>query len=128
MQRADIVDTGQLLETILEGIHRKKGSDIVKLDLTLLENTFCQYFVICHGNSNVQVGAIAEAVEEKVREDHKMKTWHREGLENAQWVLLDYGDIIVHIFQKEYRDFYNLEELWADAKVEYVEENGLGVK
>jgi ribosome-associated protein len=128
MQRVDIDDNEQLLEAILEGIHRKKGIDIVKLDLTVLENTFCQFFIICHGNSNVQVGAIAESVEERVKEELKQKPWHREGLENAHWVLLDYGDIIVHIFLKEYRDFYNLEELWADAKVEHVEENGLGVK
>jgi len=128
MQRTDIVDTEHLLEAILEGIQRKKGNDIVRMDLTVLENTFCQFFVICHGNTNVQVSAIAESIEEKVKEDLQLKAWHREGLENAQWVLLDYGDILVHIFQKEFREFYNLEELWADANVEYIEEKGLGVK
>jgi len=128
MQKTEIVDTELLLETIVQGIQNKKGSDIVTVDLTVLENSFCQFFVICHGNSNIQVSAIAESVEERVREDLQEKVWHREGLENAQWVLLDYGDVVVHIFQKEFRDFYNLEELWADANIAHVEENGLGGK
>ncbi len=128
MQKTEIVDTELLLETIVQGIQNKKGSDIVTVDLTVLENSFCQFFVICHGNSNIQVSAIAESVEERVREDLQEKVWHREGLENAQWVLLDYGDVVVHIFQKEFRDFYNLEELWADANIKRIEENGLGGK
>jgi len=128
MQKTEIVDTERLIETIVQGIQKKKGSDIVTVDLTVLENSFCQFFVICHGNSNIQVSAIAESVEERVREDLREKVWHREGMENAQWVLLDYGDVVVHIFQKEFRDFYNLEELWADANIAYVEENGLGGK
>lgn len=128
MQKTGIADTERLLETILKGIQNKKGSAIVTVDLTVLENSFCQFFVICHGNSNIQVNAIAESVEERVREDLREKVWHREGLENAQWVLLDYGDVVVHIFQKEYRDFYNLEDLWADASIAYVEENGIGRK
>ncbi len=128
MQKTEIVDTERLIETIVQGIQNKKGSDIVTVDLTVLENSFCQFFVICHGNSNIQVSAIAESVEERVREDLGEKVWHREGMENAQWVLLDYGDVVVHIFQKEFRDFYNLEELWADANIAHVEENGLGGK
>jgi ribosome-associated protein len=128
MQKTEIADTERLLETIVQGIQNKKGSDIVTVDLTVLENSFCQSFVICHGNSNIQVSAIAESVEERVREDLREKVWHREGMENAQWVLLDYGDVVVHIFQKEFRDFYNLEELWADADIAHVEENGLGGK
>lgn len=128
MQRTDIVDTERLLETILEGIQNKKGNDIVKVDLTVLENTFCQYFVICHGNSNIQVSAIAESVEVIVKKNLQERVWHREGLENAHWVLLDYGDIVVHIFQEEFREFYNLEELWGDAKIEYIDEKGLGEK
>ena len=128
MQKTGIADTERLLETIVNGIQNKKGSAIATVDLTVLENSFCQFFVICHGNSNIQVNAIAESVEERVREDLREKVWHREGLENAQWVLLDYGDVVVHIFQKEYRDFYNLEDLWADANISYVEENGIGGK
>ena len=128
MRKTDIADNEHLLAVILEGIQQKKGYDIVKVDLTVLENTFCQFFVICHGNTNVQVGAIAESVEERVREVFQLKPWHREGFENAQWVLLDYGDIVVHIFQKEYRDFYNLEELWADANVEKIVEKDIRVR
>ncbi len=128
MQKTEIIDTERLLETIVEGIQNKKGNNIITVDLTVLENSFCQFFVICHGNSNIQVSAIAESVEERVREDLRVKVWHREGLENAQWVLLDYGDVVVHIFQQEFREFYNLEELWADANIAYIEENGLGGK
>ena len=128
MQKTEIADTESLLETIVKGIQNKKGNDIVAVDLTVLENSFCQFFVICHGNSNIQVSAIAESIEERVREDLREKVWHREGLENAQWVLLDYGDVVVHIFQKEFRDFYNLEELWADANITHIDENGLGGK
>jgi ribosome-associated protein len=77
----------------------------------------CKYFVICHGDSNTQVSALADSVIKTVRVETGEKVWHKEGLNNATWVLLDYSDVVIHIFQKEYRDFYKLEELWADAKL-----------
>jgi len=122
------VDNESLVKGIVQGIQKKKGNEIVKVDLTELENAFCRFFIICHGNSSRQVSAIAESVEETVKNNLAEKVWHREGIENAHWVLLDYGDIVVHIFQKEFRDFYNLEELWADAKLDYIEEIDIGVK
>ncbi|MFO7940654.1 MAG: ribosome silencing factor [Bacteroidales bacterium] len=105
----------KLVEAIVEGIHRVKGQDVVSLQMNDLEHAFCDYFVICHGNSNTQVDAIADSVQETVRKEVQQKPWHKEGLNNSQWILLDYGDVLVHIFQKEDRNFYKLEDLWADA-------------
>jgi len=109
--------TEELVDAIIEGIHKKKGKDPVSLDLSNIENTFCSNFIVCHGDSNTHVEALADAVEENARKTLGLKAWHKEGLQNATWVLLDYAEVIVHIFQQEYRNFYNLEDLWADAKL-----------
>lgn len=109
-------NTKEIVNAAIEGILKIKGKDTVSLDLTKIENSVCKYFIICHGDSNTQVDALADSVIETVREETGEKVWHKEGLKNATWVLLDYSDVVVHIFQKEYRDFYKLEELWADAK------------
>ncbi len=110
-------NTEEIVKAAVEGILKKKGKDAVSLDLTEIENSVCKYFVICHGDSNTQVEALADSVLETVKEETGEKAWHKEGLNNATWVLLDYSDVVVHIFQKEYRDFYKIEELWADAKL-----------
>ena len=109
--------TKQLVQVITEGIQEKKGSDIVIVDLTKMESTICKYFIICQGNSPAQVEAITESVGDMARERLKEKPTHVVGLENAQWVAMDYTDVLVHIFLPEARDFYNLEELWQDAPV-----------
>lgn len=109
-------DTKELIDNIISTIQDIKGEDIVILDLSEIENTFCKYFVICTGNSNTHVSSIAALIERKVKENLHTRPWHVEGTENAQWVLMDYTDTIVHIFQKEYRSFYDLESLWGDAK------------
>ena len=101
----------------------KKGQEIVDLDLTKVDNSICDHFVICHANSNTQVNAIADSVEKKVKENLDQKVNHREGMENALWVLLDYNDIIVHIFQEQTRNYYRLEELWGDAKISKIDDN-----
>ncbi|MCU4173770.1 ribosome silencing factor [Carboxylicivirga sp. N1Y90] len=106
----------QLVETIVEGIQEKKGTDIAILDLTELDNTICQYFVICNGDSNTQVDAVANSVIDYVNKNIGDKPNHSEGFSNAEWILLDYFDVVVHVFQREQRSFYNLEGLWADAK------------
>ena len=110
-------NTKEIVNAAIEGILKKKGKVPVSLDLTEIENSVCKYFIICHGDSNTQVEAIADSVLEVVKEETGEKAWHKEGLNTATWVLLDYSDVVVHIFQKEYRDFYKLEELWADAKL-----------
>lgn len=112
-----------LLDNIIEGILEKKGQKIIDIDLAKVENSICDHFVICHANSNTQVNAIADSVEKKVKQNLNQKVNHREGMENAMWVLLDYNDIIVHIFQEEFRNYYRLEELWGDAHITQIDKN-----
>ncbi len=106
-----------LLNNIVEGIMEKKGHEIIDLDLRKVQNAICDHFIICHGDSNTQVNAIADSIEDRVQKNLNQRASHKEGLENAIWVLLDYYDIVVHVFQKEYRDYYRLEELWGDALI-----------
>ena len=113
--------TSKLLNSIIEGIEEKKGIDIVKIDLTKIDYSECKYFVICHGNSTVQAESIAQSVEETVEKETGETAWHKDGYKNAIWILLDYGDIMVHVFQKDARTFYDIENLWADAKIEKIE-------
>jgi ribosome-associated protein len=110
--------------TIIDCIQEKKGSGIVQINLTKIDNSVCEYFIVAHADSNTQVKAIASHIENHLRKQYKIKPLHSEGYENAQWVLLDYNSIIVHIFQQETRNFYKLEELWADAELEIISESG----
>lgn len=112
-----------LLNNIVEGILEKKGREIVDLDLRKVHNAICDHFIICHADSNTQVSAIADSIEDIVEKNLHQRVGHREGLENAMWVLLDYYDIIVHVFQKEYRDYYRLEDLWGDARIKRFDES-----
>lgn len=116
------VETETLLLEIIEGIQRLKGKEIKIVDLNTIHHTECGYFVICHGTSNTQVNSIALSVEETVKEKLGINAWHRDGYRNSIWILVDYGDIMVHVFQKDAREFYNLEGLWADAKINSVED------
>lgn len=111
-----------LLKSIVKGIFEKKGHDVLKIDLRKLENRIADYFVICHGGSATQVDSICDSVDDTVRKLAGEKPLRIEGLENCFWVLLDYGNVIVHIFLEEYRGFYNLESLWADAAIEKMED------
>jgi ribosome-associated protein len=112
----------EIRDKVIEGIQNKRGRKIVSLDISKIENSISDYFIICHGTSNTHVDAIVESVIEKVKTDLKEKPYSKEGMENLTWVLLDYANVVVHIFQEEYRKFYNLEDLWADARTEYYEE------
>lgn len=112
----------ELLHTIIEGILAKKGKDIISIDLSGLGHSVCDEFIIAHGDSGVQVRAIANHVEERVKEEFNYKVVHKEGYENLQWVLLDFSDVIVHIFDRDTRSYYRLEELWADGDFERVSE------
>jgi ribosome-associated protein len=113
--------TKQLVQVITEGIQEKKGSDIVIVDLTKMEGTICKYFIICQGNSPTQVEAITESIGDFARERLKEKPTHVVGLENAQWVAMDYTDVLVHIFLPDVREYYDLEHLWEDAKLTRIE-------
>lgn len=110
------VDSKTLIDTIVDSILDLKGEDVVVLDLREIENAFCEYFIICNGNSNTHVSSIAASVEKKVRNATKERPWHVEGTDNAQWILMDYTNVIVHVFQKEFREYYDIESLWGDAK------------
>ena len=106
----------QLVEEIILGIENVKGEKINQLDLRELDNTPCDYFIVCSGNSNTQVSAIVNSVLKTVSKSLQEKPYHTEGLDNAEWVLIDYVNVVVHVFQNQIRDFYNIEELWGDAK------------
>ncbi len=112
---SEAIATENLVETVINGIQEKKGSKITVLDLRKIENMIAEFFVICEGDSNVHVDAVAESVEEIVREGAGEKPLHVEGKRNAEWVLLDYMNVVVHVFQKQVRGYYSLEDLWADA-------------
>ena len=111
-----------LLSNIIKGIHEKKGQNVLTIDLRKLDSRIADYFVVCHASSTTQVSAICDSVEETARKEAGEKPLRIEGLENCFWVLIDYGNVIVHIFTEEYRKFYSLESLWADAKIEIVED------
>lgn len=110
-----------LADLVVEGIQEKKGKDIISMNLMDISNAVSNYFVLCHGTSKTQVESIAEWVERIVKKSTGSKPWHKEGFENAEWILLDYVDVVVHVFQEETRMFYNLEKLWADAKIKEYE-------
>lgn len=111
----------ELISLIIHGIEEVKGLDINLLDLREIENTVCDYFIICNGTSNTHVNAIVSSVQKTVSKAIKDKPWHIEGSDNAEWVLMDYVNVVVHVFQKQVRDFYDIEGLWGDAKVTMVE-------
>lgn len=109
--------TEELVKTLIEGLQENKAVDIVKIDLRNIDSSVCKYFIICHGTSSTHVNGIAASAEEYVREKINERMWRVEGQQNSEWILLDYADVVVHIFQKEHREFYRLESLWADATV-----------
>lgn len=111
------VSSDDLIALIIKGIEDVKGENIQLLDLRDIENTVCDYFVVCSGTSNTQVNAISGSVQKVVSKELKDKPWHVEGENNAEWVLMDYVNVVVHIFQKHVRDFYDIESLWGDAKI-----------
>lgn len=105
-----------LVDSIIDGIQDRKGTNITVLDMKGIESSICDYFIICDGNSTTHVDSIADSIEDKVREQLGEKPIHAEGYSNAIWILLDYHNVIVHVFQRDAREFYSLETLWGDAK------------
>lgn len=116
-------DVNSLLTSIISGIREKKGKVIRQLNLTKLKNASSDYFIVCHGDSQRQAVAIADSVIDQVRIQTGEKPWHVEGMQNAQWVLIDYVNVVVHVFFSEARDFYDIENLWADAEITEIDEN-----
>jgi ribosome-associated protein len=112
----------QIVAKIVEGIQERKGKKIVVVNLTKLKEAPCSYFVICEGDSNVHVNAIGNSIKDWVRDQIKVKPYATDGFENCEWIAMDYGQIIVHVFQRTTRAFYDIEHLWADAKLTKIAE------
>ena len=113
----------KLVKKVIEALNDRKGVEIVKIDLRNIENCFCSFFVVCHGTSNSHVFSLSDSVQETVKKHLRENPLHTEGEQQAQWVVMDYGDVVVHIFQKEQRDYYQLEDFWVDAKITKVKEH-----
>ena len=114
-RKNNLLPSNKLSEFIVKGMQEKKAIDILVMDLKNVQNSVADYFVICSANSGTQVEAIYNSVEEAVKGNANELPWHKEGMKNLEWVLLDYIDVVVHIFKKENRNFYGLENLWGDA-------------
>lgn len=112
-------DSQSISDIAVQGIIEKKGQEIVCLDLRNVKTSVADYFVICHADSATQVRAIADSVEEEVYKVLKEDPWRKEGFENSEWIILDYVSVVVHVFKREKRYFYGVEELWGDAEVVY---------
>lgn len=120
-KKSKVVDTDagfQLAEQAIKGILEKKGKNITCLNLKNIPNRVCDYFIICEADSTTQVNAIAQSVDETVKKATGENPFHTEGWENSLWILIDYVDVVVHVFEKETREFYKLESLWADAEIQ----------
>ncbi len=104
-------------ELVVFGIQEKKGNEIVRLDLRNIHSSVADYFVVCHAESTTQVKAIAQSVEDEVFKAFKLEPWRKEGLQQSDWIILDYIDVVVHIFKTDKREFYGIEDLWGDAEM-----------
>jgi len=110
-------ESAYISELAIHGIQEKKGNDIVRLDLRNIHSSVTDYFVICNADSSTQVKAIANSIEEEIYKALKQEPWRKEGLEYAEWILLDYIDVVIHVFRTDKREFYGVEDLWGDAEV-----------
>ncbi len=111
-----------LSDVVVRGMQEKKASDITVMDLRDVKNAIADFFVICSGNSDTQLDAIAESIDKEVSEKLHQNPWHREGTQNKEWVLLDYVDVVAHIFKPDKRKYFGLENLWGDAAIHKVED------
>lgn len=117
-----MVENEQIVNKIVEGIQERKGKNIMVVNLTKLKDAPCSYFVICEGDSNVHVNAVALSIKDWVHDHINVKPYATDGFENCVWIAMDYGQIIVHIFQRATREFYDIEHLWADADLKRVKD------
>jgi len=112
-------ESAYISELAIFGIQEKKGNDIVRLDLRNIFSSVSDYFVICHADSSTQVKAIANSVEDEIFKATQQEPWRKEGLEYGEWILLDYIDVVIHIFRTDKREYYGVEDLWGDAEIKY---------
>ncbi len=120
INHTSLEELNELKAAIIKAIDDKKGENIISIEIGKLENSITDYFIICNAQSNTQVNAISYGIEKDLRHNLKQRPWHIEGRDNSQWIVMDYSSIIVHIFQTPYREFYKLEELWADAPIKKI--------
>lgn len=115
----------QLCNLVVKGMLEKKAQNVVVMDLRNVKNAIADYFVICSGNSDTQIDAIAGSIDEQVHQATGQNPWHQEGKEAREWILIDYVDVVAHVFKKDRREYYKLEELWGDAEITPVEEDAV---
>ena len=111
------ISTDTLIEKIIAGIEEVKGQHTTVIDLRDIDNAVAKYFIIADGTSNTQVNAISNSIKKTVSKELKQNPWHIEGNDNAEWILMDYIDVVAHVMQRPVREYYRLEELWGDAKI-----------
>jgi len=121
LQKKNTNDTEKLKKIIIKSLLDKKGHDLVILDLRQIKNAVCDFFIICHGTSTTPVTALSDAIEMNVKKNSGLYPSFKEGHTNAEWIILDYFDVVVHIFQEKARDFFQLESLWADAEIQKID-------
>ncbi|MCY7352891.1 MAG: ribosome silencing factor [Cytophagaceae bacterium] len=119
------ISSEQLCQLIVNGMLEKKALDVVVMDLRNVKNAITDFFVLCSGNSDTQLDAIADSVDEQVYKTTQQHPWHREGKEAREWILIDYVDVVAHVFKKDRRDYYKLEDLWGDAEITRPEETAV---
>jgi len=110
-----------LCDLVVEGMLDKKASDITILDLRAVKNAIADYFILCSGNSDTQIDSISDSIEEVVFKKSSQNPWKKEGRQNKEWVLIDYVDVVAHVFKRDKREFYAIEELWGDAKLTQID-------
>ncbi|MBV6646607.1 MAG: ribosome silencing factor [Cyclobacteriaceae bacterium] len=118
----EAISSQRLSEAVVQGMLEKKASKVVVMDLREVKNAVADFFVLCSGNSDTQIDAISDSIEEQAHKSLKQSPWKREGRENKEWILIDFVDVVAHVFNREKRSFYALEELWGDAKIEQVQD------
>ena len=122
INKAQNLTSEELCNLVVKGMQEKKAMDVVVMDLRDVKTAIADFFVICSGNSDTQIDAIADSIEEEVYKASQVDPWHEEGKANREWILLDYVDVVAHVFKKDRRSFYDLEQLWGDAEIRLVEE------
>ncbi len=115
-----VYNTEAIKQLIVRGMQEKKATDIAVIDLRTIQNSFADFMVICSGSSDTQVDAITNSIEDEVYKGSQLNVWRREGKANREWILLDYADIVAHVFKKEKRQHYGLEDLWGDADINHI--------
>lgn len=119
----NIENPNEFIDKIVHCIFDKKGQDVLSIDMQKVGGSIADYFIICHADNDKQVDAIAHSIIDNIKSEIRITPWHKEGFQNSEWILIDYANVIVHVFLKDQREFYNLEDLWADGDFKKFEDN-----